>query len=130
MSLSTRSYSRVEALVLQCCFASVGTPVPPTVGEIVKFVNKWGEGKASAYQVENILATLVEKKCIDKSLVKHGKRSFSHYSITSAGTYYLLASVHFLPKQIMTAMSDLAHRVSFAASDMVNEYLSQGVKHG
>lgn len=130
MALSYRSRQRLEALVLQACFASVGTPLPPSEGEIVKFVNKWGEGKASAFQVARVVSDFTTRGFLEMKTYKRGRQDVRRYTISVNGTYYLLASVHHLPKQIMVAMSDLAHRVSIAATNLVNEYLSQGVING
>lgn len=111
-------YSRLaarRAIILQCLFASVGK-MPPTIGEVVKFVNTWGRAAASNYEVQRMLDELISEGLVIMDYRKWGKLSIRNYSLTQAGAIALVSAVDHLPKQIRDKMQEVFKAAADAAA--------------
>lgn len=114
-----------RAIILQCLFKSVGG-LPPTIGEVVKFVNTWGRGASSNYEVQRMLDELISEGLVVMDYRKWGKMSIRNYSITQAGALALISLVDHLPKQIRDKMAEVFAAAAAAAAAVLLEEKGQG----
>lgn len=128
MSTQTTMTGQIEnrAIVMQCLFAACGQ-VNPRVGEVEKYVNKWGKNHMTRYQIERVLHELVRERAVNVTAGRYGKRHINTYEITTTGALLLVSLFKFLPSQIRKLNEAVFLKVGNAAMTVLNDYRSQGV---
>lgn len=131
--MSTKQTHTVEtqnrAIVLQSLYAQIGKSAM-RVGEVEKFVNKWGKNHMTRYQVDRILHEMARERLISVDEITYRGKKVSGYSICTTGAMALVSLIPFLPKQIREAMGPVLSKVTAALCEYIEQYKDQGVTHG
>lgn len=121
---------KVEALILQCAFGSLGAINGPLVGEIDEFVFQWSKIRVSKYQLQGMIDKLVARKWLIASKEKIGTRNRRRYEITEYGVLCLISMTPFVNPSFKPLMENIGNAALEAMRETTAMFLAQGGPNG